>query len=349
MIRIALSIACASLCAVSSAQGQWLLQSSGTDAEFRGLSAVSDSVVWAAGRDGAFARTVDGGATWEADTVAGATDLFFIDVHAIDDSTAILLGTSFDGGRAGIYRTTDGGDTWVQRYANSSPGVFFDGMAFWDALNGVAFSDPVDGSFLIVTTADGGASWEPVPAQNIPPPLPGEAGFAASGTAISVAGDSHVWIGTGGGAFARVLMSSDRGRSWTVAETPLPANASTGIFGLAFRDPLNGVAVGGNYQAPGDSSSNVLRTRDGGVSWSLVGRSRPNGVRYGAVYARAGDGWALVAVGPSGWGYSADDGATWTFLDNLSYNTVAAAPSGLVWAAGVDGRIARFTPPVTTP
>ncbi len=321
-------------------------QNSGTAAEFRGLSAAGDAVVWAAGRNGTFARTRDGGATWAADTVPGAASLFFIDVHAVDGNTAILLGTHFDGGLAKIFRTDDGGSSWVETYSDSRAGVFFDGLAFWDADHGIAFSDPVEAGFLVITTGDGGRSWQPVPPERIPPPQAGEAGFAASGTAITVQGTRHAWFGTGGGAVARVYRSSDRGRSWTVAETPLGAGPTAGIFGVAFRDTLNGVAVGGDYRDPNGDGVNVARTRDGGRTWTLAGQSEPSGVRYGAAYGQWTGGAILVAVGPSGWGYSHDDGATWTSIDTLGYNTIVAADAATrLWVAGVEGRIATLQPP----
>ena len=54
---------------------------------------------------------------------------------------------------------------------------------------------------------------------------------------------------------------------------------------------------------------------------------------------------ALVAVGPSGLGYSLDDGSSWTAIDTVGYNTVAPAADGLAWVAGTEGRVVRLAIP----
>jgi photosystem II stability/assembly factor-like uncharacterized protein len=339
---IALALALLTSALASPAAAQWLDQPTGSDAEFRGLAAVDSLVAWAGGRNGAFARTVDGGTTWVTGVVAGAESLFFVDVHALDADTAWLLGTSFEGGLARIYHTTDGGTTWRVQFEDTTPGAFYDGFAFWDARRAIAFSDPVGGSFRIVRTEDGGRTWRVVAPENIPPPLEGEAGFAASGTAVVTQPNGLAWIGTGGGRVARVYRTSDYGATWEVAETPLAGGPTAGIFGIAFRDSLNGVAVGGDYQQRTAATPNILRTRDGGRTWELVGTSAPAGVRYGVVYVPGTRPPVLVAVGPSGSGYSLDDGATWTPISEVGYNTVSFAAPNTGWAAGTQGRIARW-------
>ncbi|MDX2033841.1 MAG: glycosyl hydrolase [Blastocatellia bacterium] len=335
-LRLTLMLA---LAAVAGAGAQrWETQQSGTTAAFRGLSAVSDQVAWASGTKGTFLRTVDGGRTWQTGAVAGAEALDFRDVDAFDAQTACLLSIG-KGEASRIYRTTDGGKTWGLQFKNSDPEAFFDAMAFWDRRHGIAMSDPVDGRFVILTTDDGGATWTRQPAERMPPALPNEGGFAASGTCITVEGRSNVWFGTGGARAARVFRSTDRGRTWTVAETPLLAGIpSAGVFSLAFRDARNGVAVGGDYQKPPGTERTLAFTSDGGLNWRLPDGPTPAGFRSGVVWLRGG---ALVAVGTSGSDYSSN-GVDWTPLDQENYNVVAIARSGAIWAAGPRGRIAKL-------
>jgi photosystem II stability/assembly factor-like uncharacterized protein len=334
---------CGSLCLlyVSVVAGQWKTQSSGTSADFRGVSAASPTVVWASGSKGTYTRTTDGGATWRASVVPGAERLDFRDVQAIDANTAYLLNA---GEPARIYKTTDGGERWSLQYTNTTAGVFFDAMAFWDADHGIAFSDPVGGHFLIITTANGGATWKEVPRENIPPPLPGEAAFAASGTCIAVQGRDNVWFGTGGGAVSRVFRSTDRGQTWKVAPTLIKSgNASSGIFSLAFKDARNGVAVGGDYRKVDEASDNVAQTTDGGATWTQGGRSQPPGLKEAVVYVPGTIAPTLIAVGPSGSGYSLDDGKTWARIDTGGYHSLSfTGASNAGWAVGAGGRVAKF-------
>ena len=70
---------------------EWEVQNSGVTARLRGLSAVSPTVAWASGANGTVLRTVDGGVTWQARSVAGASSLDFRDVDAMSDGIAYIL------------------------------------------------------------------------------------------------------------------------------------------------------------------------------------------------------------------------------------------------------------------
>lgn len=325
----------------SAAGAQSALVAAGTTSEFRAAHAPSDTVVWAAGSGGVVARSVDAGSTWQVDTIAGATDLFLVGIHAAGQDTAVVLGTGFETSAARIYRTEDGGGSWTETYADDRAGIFLDGLAFWDDARGVVFGDPIDGEFIVLTTGDGGRTWTAVPDSALPGALAGEAGFAASGRALVTAGDGRAWFGTGGADRARVFRTTDYGATWQAFDAPIASGATAGIFALAFRDTLNGVAVGGDHTqrtVPGD---NILRTSDGGETWDVVGGTQPAGVRYGALFAEAADEAWLIAVGPSGAGISEDEGEAWTVLDRGHWNTVAAG-SRCGWLFGPDGRIMRF-------
>src|ERR1051325_2079528 len=121
-------------------------------------------------------------------------------------------------------------------------------MSFWDANNGIAFGDSVDKQFYILITTDGGRVWSRIAPNNLPPALENEGAFAASGTNIAVFGKSYAWIGTGAASKSRVLRTTDGGRSWQVADTPLASGPSAGIFSIAFRDAKHGVIAGGDYK-----------------------------------------------------------------------------------------------------
>ena len=325
------------------ASPQWTLQTSGVTARLRGVSAISDRVAWASGADSTVLRTNDGGVTWNKLTVT-SDKLDFRDIDAIDARTAYVL--SIGNGQASrIYKTSDAGATWTLQFKNEDPKAFYDAMSFWDRDHGLVIGDSIDGQFCIMTTENGGRSWVRVPASALPPALENEGAFAASGTNIALFGKSHAWIGTGAGAKARVLWTVDRGRTWKIAETPLSAGSSAGIFSVAFRDAMNGVVVGGDYRKENEGVDNLAVTKDGGVNWTLV--RGLTGFRSVVAYvpgATRASPHTLVAVGPAGTDYSTDDGSTWLALEGPGFDTLSFAPGRPVaFAAGARGIIGKLT------
>jgi photosystem II stability/assembly factor-like uncharacterized protein len=323
------------------ATAQWIPQSSGTDAELRGLSVVSPNAAWGSGQRGFVVRTTDGGRHWVADTIPNATKLDLRSIAGTSADVAHALSIA-DSGR--IFRTSDGGRTWSLRFTSQRKGSFFDAMRFWDARHGIAVSDPVDGRFLLVVTNDGGDSWKELAADGLPAALPNEGAFAASGSCLAVYGSSDVWFVTGGASVARIFHSANRGKSWTVHDTPIRAGgASEGNFSVAFRDAKHGVIVGGDYQKPKLGGRNVALTSDGGGTWTLVdSASSPAGFKSAVAYVPGSAGKKLVAVGLSGTDESSDGGLTWTATDTVAYNSVQFAGNG-GYAVGPKGRVGRYS------
>jgi photosystem II stability/assembly factor-like uncharacterized protein len=316
---------------------EWTVQTSGVNARLRGVSAVNERTAWASGSGSTVLRTEDGGVTWKKLSVTDER-LDFRDVDAVDAATAYVLSIG-NGPASRIYKTVDGGATWTLQFRNEDPKAFADAMSFWDANHGIVIGDSVAGKFWILMTSDGGRVWSRVPVDKLPPALENEGAFAASGTNIAVQGKNHAWIGLGAAARARVLRTTDGGRTWKVFDTPLKSGQSSGIFSIAFRDARHGVIVGGDYQKETEAKDNVALTNDGGETWTLV--TGLSGFRSVVSYVRGTH--TLVALGPAGGDYSTDDGHTWSRLPGPGFDTFSFAPGRRVgWGSGARGSIGRL-------
>jgi photosystem II stability/assembly factor-like uncharacterized protein len=330
-MKLSLLLFCA---AVASAQS-WTAQPSGTTASFRGIHIVNPLIVWVSGTAGTYVQTIDGGNTWHAEQVPGAEKLDFRAVWAFDGSTAFLLSIG-TGDQSRIYKTSDAGAHWKLVFTNPDAKGFFDGIAFWDRTHGIVAGDPVDGRTTIFTTADAGDTWQ---RQSSPEAIGAEGAFAASNTSLALSGAHDVWLGT---TAARVLHSSDNGRTWTAAATPIRHDGSgAGVFSVAFRDPMHGIAVGGDYTKAGESRDNIAVTKDGGKTWTAPTGKPPAGFRSAVAYVLDAKLW--VATGIAGSDVSSDDGATWKQFDSTGYNAVAFLSSAAGWAVGPRGRIAKWS------
>ena len=317
------------------ASQSWDLQKSGTNASLRGVKALDGKVVWASGTGGTFLRTTDAGATWHAGAVPGAEALDFRAIAALNANTAYVLSIGA-GDKSRIYKTSDGGLHWNLLFTNPDAAGFLDGLAFWDPKRGIALGDPVDGRFVVLTTGDGGARWT---RQATPAAVAGEGAFAASNTSLALGAGGEVWFGTGGPHGARVFHSRDGGRTWSVTVTPIRNDgASAGIFSLAFSDSLHGMAAGGDYAKPAETSGNLAITADGGATWTAPA-ARPAGFRSAVAYLADRQAW--IAAGTSGSDISTDGGKTWRTFDAGNFNALSFI-WGAGWAVGPGGRIASF-------
>jgi photosystem II stability/assembly factor-like uncharacterized protein len=321
---------------VGSAQATWELLKTGTTASFRGLSVVDDRVVWVSGTRGTVLRTTDGGTTWRVDSIKDAAAMDLRAVHARSDLVAHVAATA---GR--IWRTTDGGRSWSLRYQAADTTMFLDAIVFANDRFGLALGDPIGGRFIILVTRDGGDTWSEAPVSSRPAAAEGEAAFAASGTSLVFSGARHVWLGTGGSA-ARVFRSGDGGASWVVSESGIPPRTgSGGVFSVAFADTLHGVVVGGDYERPDSARGTAAFTVDGGATWQ-PSSSFPRGYRSGVALQRRRDELIAIAVGTTGSDLSRDGGRTWSPLDDMAFNAIQVAPSGVTFAVGGRGRVARL-------
>lgn len=309
----------------------------GAQTSLRGLSALSDNVAWVSGSHGFVGRTTDGGAHWDFTQVYPYDQAEFRDIEAFDENTAVVMSSTQP---AALLKTTDGGKTWNTIYEENDPDVFLDGMDFRDDKSGVCFGDPVNGRFIILTTADGGSSWNRLDTSLCPEAKPGVAGFAASGTSIQCIGSTRVIFATGGNA-AELYTTREIGKKWKVIKTPMPSGyASSGIFSIRFTDARSGYIIGGDYSRDKTVTDNFFYTEDGGVSWQKP-KTNPGGYRSCIDFA---DSHTLICCGPSGVDIADTDMFQWTSLSIDKFNAVSASPKGkTVWLAGENGMVGKLS------
>ncbi len=235
-----------------------------------------------------------------------------------------------------IYKTSDGGQTWILKHQESET-AFLDGISFADEKRGYVFGDPIDGKWMILQTFNQGESWYPV--SNLPEASEGEAGFAASGSSFLAEGN-HLWLGSGGKK-ANLYRSVDGGGTWDRFPSPLnQGEASEGIFSITSIGAGEMLCVGGDYTLLDSTAGNAGLFLSEGKKWATIQKS-PKGYRSGVIYFPRFQ-W-VVAVGPGGSDFSADGGINWSNFSTEGFHSVRLSHAeGSVWASGSKGKIGRL-------
>lgn len=218
-------------------------------------------------------------------------------------------------------------------YKEEHEKVFYDAMVFSDSKYGIAMGDPTDDCLSIITTIDGGNSWNKIPCDKLPKAEEGEAAFAASNGNIAVV-DDNIWIVTGGKK-ARVFHSSDKGNTWNVYDTPIiQGGKMTGIYCVDFYDENTGIIFGGDWENKENNFSNKALTNDGGKTWNLVADGKEPGYKSSVRYVPGTKGKELFAVGSTGVSFSNDGGQSWKKVSAQGYYTIRFVNKNVAWLAG---------------
>lgn len=314
-------------------KGQIVPLASGTKASLRGMSVVSDKVVWVSGSNGTVGKTVDGGITWQWTTVKGFEKRDFRDIEAFNKRTAIVIAIAEP---AQILKTTDGGVNWEIVFTDTTRGMFLDAIDFYNKKHGIVVGDPVEGKFFFAYTRNKGKSWIKFNGgknQRRWVANDGEAFFASSGTNIEYIKKGKYRLVSGGKSARWFDENGDH---------PLPilqGKESTGANSIAVLENRY-VVVGGDFANDKDSTRNCIITNDAGVNW-ISPVTAPRGYRSCVIYV---DATRLITCGTSGVDVSDDGGLNWRALTTDRYHVVQKARKGnTIFLAGSNGRIAKLT------
>lgn len=220
-----------------------LVDSSQGQTSFRGLSVVTDKVVWVSGSRGTVGLSKDAGKSWKWMQIPGFEKSDFRDIEAFDKNTAIIMAS---GTPAVILKTVDGGENWKVVFRDNRPEMFLDAMDFWDKKRGMLVGDPINRRFVLLETTNGGDSWRMLDSTLCPEAHDSEAVFAASGTSLRCWGKNKFGFVTGG-KVSRLIKGVATGKLEDYhLDNMIQGKSSQGAFSLVY-DSKRFLITGGDY------------------------------------------------------------------------------------------------------
>jgi photosystem II stability/assembly factor-like uncharacterized protein len=217
-----------------------------------------------------------------------------------DDITFVDANLGFYvNGLGRIFRTADGGRSWER--VRDTPGTYFRAIGMLDARTGFAgnigtdYFPGVTDTNPLYRTRDGGTVWEPVD-DPVVRAMRGvcaidildepfiHAGQLSRRTVMHVAGRV--------GGPAQLVRSTDGGETWRSLALP----PETGmVLDVKFLDSQRGIVFSSTDASVERSNALILRTEDGGASWTTAYRStRPFELVWKGNFPTADVGFATI-------------------------------------------------------
>jgi photosystem II stability/assembly factor-like uncharacterized protein len=200
-------------------------------------------------------RTINGGQTWQITNVTATTVSSGFNIQAFDAKTAWITTTDRSFSKSALFKTIDGGETWVEKLKDNAGGLY---LRFFDLNNGVCIGN----SRRFAYTSNGGDNWT-IDSTSMPFIGSEMIDVYATGTNNFITKGDTIWFGTSAG---RIMRSTNKGRNWTPYSAGIPSTWI--VASVAFSDAQNGMLVGLDSTTFGYRG--VAKTNDGGINWQAV-------------------------------------------------------------------------------
>jgi len=234
---------------VNAAIAQWITQNSGTTHNLLSVYFTDSNTGYVVGDSGTILKTSDGGTNWITLSAGASMDLN--SVFFTSSSTGYIVGDS-----GTIKRTTDGGTNWENIYSGTS-----------NILNSVHFPATDTGYIVggddnysqpeLLKTIDGGLTWAII-ATDITLPMNLTTVFFITSNTGYAAGHYFTMCSK-----EIVIKTEDGGTHWSIVYDTSPCDFGTSFKSLFFTNGNYGY-VAGHWEGSGQ----IIRTNDGGLSWS---------------------------------------------------------------------------------
>ncbi|HPN39782.1 MAG TPA: YCF48-related protein [Melioribacteraceae bacterium] len=261
------------------------------------------------GADKQLLVTKDGGNTWTQLPIAEASGtvkgLYFTDVN---NGQALVSATS--GGQ--IFKTTDGGVTWVKTLQASKDLLAF---SFYSPTKGVATGKDVG---TLYYTTDGN-TWT-----NSPTPSLGGFNYTRSDIWGVHMVSENVAYGTGWGSRAAGLQptihikTTNGGQTWEYQTLPENQRTYINFQDVYFKDENTGFCVGGSSSYEGGV---IYKTTDGGINWEYVPAQL--GFPISSIFANGDNLWVTGDAGCVA--YSSNFGVNWKLIVPMMFANCATS------------------------
>lgn len=297
---------------------------------FRAIAVLNDSTVWFANSSGKVGQvSINGNVDFYT-----FKDKFKRHFRAIGSTKKDLFALTIESpARLYKFRKNNFNQAAQLVYSEKHPKAFYDAMQFLDNKIGIAMGDPTDKCLSIVTTNDGGNSWQKKICANLPKSFVGEAAFAASNTNIATYKNT-IWIATGG-LKSRIFISKNKGKTFKVYNTPfIQGKATTGIYSMAFYNTKNGFICGGDYTDKKAQLNNKALTTNGGKTWQIVANNALPGYISCVQYMPNSKGKKLMAVSTEGIYFSKNAGKSWVKLSDKGFYTIRFKDNNTAFLGG---------------